>query len=314
MTNDKSIVRVKKNTNYSVVDNTAALDTRLSWKAKGIIFYALTRPDDWQFYLCEISKRSTDGIDSVRSGMAELIKYGYVTRERKQDDKGKFYYEYTIYEIGSQNQPYAIKPYTDNPHAVNPYTDNPTLLNTDNNQILNKLNTECMKESEKEKRKSGKDIDSNKDIIDYTTLEQKKEPTNMQETEEKRQRAYTRAITDGYGKITALPPSRIDEERVRLLREKYAAPPTTAEISRACELARKTFRTRSHATFIQVLTVLPDVLAKSRVEQNKGLTDDFNAMPKDDRTPEECFLSSLNTLREMRGEAPVESICQAIAK
>jgi hypothetical protein len=75
---NNSIVRVVKNKNYTVIDNTGILDTRLSWKAKGILAYALSRPNDWQFYLSEIQEHSTGGIASTRSGIAELMKYGYI--------------------------------------------------------------------------------------------------------------------------------------------------------------------------------------------------------------------------------------------
>lgn len=40
------IIRVKKDSNYSVINNTGLKDERLSWKAKGILAYALTLPDD----------------------------------------------------------------------------------------------------------------------------------------------------------------------------------------------------------------------------------------------------------------------------
>ncbi|TKI88055.1 DNA-binding protein, partial [Bacillus wiedmannii] len=44
------IFRVKKDNNYSVINNTGLKDKRLSWKAKGILAYILTLPDDWVFY------------------------------------------------------------------------------------------------------------------------------------------------------------------------------------------------------------------------------------------------------------------------
>ena len=36
----------EKDSNYSVINNTGLKDERLSWKAKGILAYALTLPDD----------------------------------------------------------------------------------------------------------------------------------------------------------------------------------------------------------------------------------------------------------------------------
>ncbi len=44
----KTIVRVNKRSNpYVVIDKTALNDDRLSWKAKGVLCYLLSLPDDW---------------------------------------------------------------------------------------------------------------------------------------------------------------------------------------------------------------------------------------------------------------------------
>ena len=41
--------RVNKDKNYTTINNTGLKDKRLSWKAKGILAYILTLPDDWVF-------------------------------------------------------------------------------------------------------------------------------------------------------------------------------------------------------------------------------------------------------------------------
>jgi len=42
------IIRIKKTKNYSVISNQIASDPNISWGAKGLLFYLLTRPDNWQ--------------------------------------------------------------------------------------------------------------------------------------------------------------------------------------------------------------------------------------------------------------------------
>src|SRR5690625_2893052 len=76
----KSIVRIKKETNFVVMDKTFLHDTSLSWKAKGIMAYMLSKPDNWTFYIEELIKNSTDGKASFRSGFKELQDQGYVKR------------------------------------------------------------------------------------------------------------------------------------------------------------------------------------------------------------------------------------------
>ncbi|MFP3499402.1 hypothetical protein SB759_34865, partial [Pseudomonas sp. SIMBA_059] len=75
-----NIIRVEKKQNYTVLDNGFLQDKRLSWKAKGILAYMLSMPDDWYFRMDELMKHSADGEKSFRSGFNELKDYGYVKR------------------------------------------------------------------------------------------------------------------------------------------------------------------------------------------------------------------------------------------
>ncbi|MCP9280659.1 DnaD domain protein [Bacillus wiedmannii] len=134
------IVRVAKNTNYSVVNNTGLRDERLSWKAKGILAYILTLPDDWVFYREELATHAKDGLDSLRSGMKELKEYGYLKRLPIRNEKNKIVsWETVIHEV-PQVEPLADFPPVEEPPVGNPPVENPTLLST-NKLSTNKLNT-----------------------------------------------------------------------------------------------------------------------------------------------------------------------------
>ena len=76
----KTVYRVVKNSNFVVMDKTFLNDNRLSWKAKGIMAYMLSKPDNWTFYIDELIKHSTDGKASFRAGFKELRDNGYVKR------------------------------------------------------------------------------------------------------------------------------------------------------------------------------------------------------------------------------------------
>ena len=92
------IRRSKRNTTFVQIDKTALQDKSISWKAKGLLAYLLSLPDDWQIYTSELTTHSTDGRDSTNSGLNELIKAGYVQRKQNKVD-GKFAgYIYTVYE------------------------------------------------------------------------------------------------------------------------------------------------------------------------------------------------------------------------
>ena len=91
--------RIEKQSNYTVVDNEFIRDNRISFKAKGILLYLLSRPDNWQVYEADIVKQSSDGIRAVRSGIKELIDAGYIERNQKRDEKNRFMgYEYVVRE------------------------------------------------------------------------------------------------------------------------------------------------------------------------------------------------------------------------
>lgn len=87
-----------KNHPFAIVDKFFINDERLSWKAKGLMVYFLSLPDDWKIYEVELSKHCGDGLRSTRSGIKELIDAGYIIRQKKRSS-GRFSgYEYTVYE------------------------------------------------------------------------------------------------------------------------------------------------------------------------------------------------------------------------
>lgn len=134
------IVRVAKNSNYVVMNRTALNDKRLSWKAKGIMAYLLSMPDDWVFYMDELVTHASDGKDSFRSGFNELKKCGYVERKPIKDEKTKkiISWETIVHEVPvNSKEPLTDFPEVEKPQMEKPEVENPTLLNTDNNQVLN---------------------------------------------------------------------------------------------------------------------------------------------------------------------------------
>lgn len=89
--NEKSIIRVEKNKDnpYVMIDNRIFTDERISWEAKGLLGYLISRPDDWTVMVGDLVNRSTNGRDAVYNMIRELRIYGYVTREDERNEKGK---------------------------------------------------------------------------------------------------------------------------------------------------------------------------------------------------------------------------------
>lgn len=162
-----TIIRTSKRENpYVMIDKYGLNDERLSWKAKGLLAYLLSKPDDWQVYETDLIKRATDGRDSVRTGLRELEKFGYLSRRQIRGENGSFgHVEYIIYErpvtedIPDDGKSVdGKKPMTENPSTENPSTENPLLLNNDLNN--NDLNNDCLIEAATEIAVSESDSES----------------------------------------------------------------------------------------------------------------------------------------------------------
>jgi uncharacterized phage protein (TIGR02220 family) len=177
------IIRVKKETNYVVMNKTALQDNRLSWKAKGIMAYLLSMPDDWTFYTEELVKHSTDGEASFRSGFKELKKYGYVKRYPVRINKQISHWETVVLEnplLGDFQQ-------VENQQVGNQEVEN---LDVENQRLLN--NDPLL---------SNDSLLSNKDIIPYIEIVDylnQKANTNYKVSSKKTRELIKARWNDGY--------------------------------------------------------------------------------------------------------------------
>lgn len=131
------LIRVKKDNNFTTINNEFIFNKNLSLKAKGLLCHILALPNDWTLYVEEVGKWHKDGKTSIYSAFKELNANGYMKREQIRDSKGKIIkWNYLVFE----------KPHTDYQDVDNQYVDkqdvdNRTLLNTNNTKDLIKLNT-----------------------------------------------------------------------------------------------------------------------------------------------------------------------------
>lgn len=134
-----SIIRRKNRDKWVVVDKTPIEDTKLSWQAKGLLTYLLSKPDDWHVHVSQLSNASTNGRDSTRTIVQELVDKGYIIRYQTRNKKGHITgWDYLVSEEAisekqplRQNKPKTENPTTGKPTTGKPTTENPTLLNKD---------------------------------------------------------------------------------------------------------------------------------------------------------------------------------------
>lgn len=85
------IIRNKTRDRYTVVLQSITTDTRLSLKDLGLLVKLLSLPDNWKFSEKGLQKIFVnDGLDSIRTGLKNLEKCGYLRRTSKIK---KYYFE-----------------------------------------------------------------------------------------------------------------------------------------------------------------------------------------------------------------------------
>ena len=93
-----SVFKIEKSKNYTVMSNYHLRDKNLSYKAKGLLSFMLSLPEDWDYSINGLVSISKEGVKAIRNILQELQRYGYLVIEKKQNEIGQFEYEYLIYE------------------------------------------------------------------------------------------------------------------------------------------------------------------------------------------------------------------------
>lgn len=127
------VFRINKTKNYTVMSNYHLQDKNLSYKAKGLLSCMLSLPDDWNYSVRGLASISKEGIKAINSMLKELEENYYLKRERKQENNGRFYYEYNIYET-----PYTQKGITDKGSTLDGTQINTNIINNNNKDKIDK--------------------------------------------------------------------------------------------------------------------------------------------------------------------------------
>lgn len=141
MSEDKrlnEVIRIKKRpNNFVMMDKTFLEDVRLSYKAKGLLAYLLSKPDDWKVIVGNLVNNSKDGKASVYAGLKELKECGYYEKIPVRNEQGTriIRWESTVCEI-------PLSLLTDFQEVENQDIENLYIENRErnNNYYTNKLN------------------------------------------------------------------------------------------------------------------------------------------------------------------------------
>lgn len=124
-------IRIQHNRNYTVISNDCIRDSRLSFKARGLLVLLLSYPDGWKVNTEHLSTQSEkDGKSAVSSALKELEEIGYLERKQTRVNGKITGYESVIREVPSTPcEPKGRR--TKKPQSGFPYPENPDMENSD---------------------------------------------------------------------------------------------------------------------------------------------------------------------------------------
>ena len=93
-----SVFKIEKTKDFTIMSNYHLRDRNLSFKAKGLLSFMLSLPDDWDYSLKGLCAISKENRDAIRSTLKELQDNHYLEIEKVRGKKGYFEYNYLIYE------------------------------------------------------------------------------------------------------------------------------------------------------------------------------------------------------------------------
>ena len=184
MSEDKrldEVIRVRKRpNNFVMLDKTFLEDDRLSFKAKGILAYLLSKPDNWKVIVGNLVKYSKDGKSAVYAGLKELKECGYYVKTpiRSEDGRRISRWESTVYEMPDsllsdfqeiENQEIENQ-YLKNRERNNNYYNNK--LNINNNHVSLSVREEDKTDETDEKNSVENTLEVIHDNIGYEQLRQ----------------------------------------------------------------------------------------------------------------------------------------------
>ncbi len=148
------IIRVNKrgSKGYFVASNAPFNDDALTWAARGLMGYLLSKPDGWETRNSDLIARGPAGEHKLSRMLKELKDRGYMHRYRRNAGGGLFDWITEIYERpelnphwspSGENHPMVDQqPSGDFPSMDEPSMDEPSVDNSPINKIQNRSNTD----------------------------------------------------------------------------------------------------------------------------------------------------------------------------
>lgn len=124
---DERTIRTGPRKGFVVLYRSAAQDARLSLEARGLLVMMSSLPDNWSYSETGLASKAGCGRQKVNRILRELIDAGYLLREQRHGERGKFSScTYVLQEEApagrAEKAPLYEKPSTGSPSTVKPST------------------------------------------------------------------------------------------------------------------------------------------------------------------------------------------------
>ena len=113
------------------IRNEVARDSRLSYKARGILIEILSRPDNWETSADALAASGPDGRTAVLSGLRELREAGYLETTRQRLEDGTFNTVSIVYDTPQIEAPESGYPTSEDPPSIEHRLKNTNSLSPD---------------------------------------------------------------------------------------------------------------------------------------------------------------------------------------
>jgi len=91
-------IKKSRGKEYASIPNSLSFDNTLTYEARGLLLYLLAKPTTWICSNADLMKQSPAGRHKVQRILKELENANYITRKKKKNSEGMFYYETWIYD------------------------------------------------------------------------------------------------------------------------------------------------------------------------------------------------------------------------
>ena len=96
-----AVFRVEKSKDFTVISNIPLRDQNLTYKARGLLAFMLSLPDEWDYSINGLVAISKENKTAIKGILNELEENGYLERIKlfpKETKSGRIEYVYQIYE------------------------------------------------------------------------------------------------------------------------------------------------------------------------------------------------------------------------